>query len=477
MSQPLKDVYKVNLAALLRRRDEDSPAPEPHEPNRERTMIISDHVREAADAYRHLTKAHPMADQSQKQLYRHLLDKCETPLYALRDKLNPPARRIGKENALTLARTIHSATHQLPSNLPSPLRFHVFRLAHNALPTRMRDKWRNMNTLCSLCGSAPETLAHLHTCTAASSAVAIIANYTPNKSSVVILQTAQPDDFIFRSSSRSNEERLTLLLFSRAVWRTRVHFTTKSFEPSFPTNAAHQIAAIFKELRAATTRKPKKRDRSRQVMEFQALFNALPPSTYVYTDGSAFGNPGPAGAGFLVERPSAPTAYRSFSLGHSNNHVGEMTALLEAAQHLLANPPLLPVVFFIDSTTTINIAEGRWKARSNKKLAKNLLKTLNLLELSTPFSFVWVPGHEGILGNEIADYLAKRGARGETSAEPPPQNVLLEFQTMMPKYSRHKCHHNLNHRNHLNHLNHLRQLNQVFADQPARNDKLPLSPG
>ena len=50
---------------------------------------------------------------------------------------------------------------------------------------------------------------------------------------------------------------------------------------------------------------------------------------------------------------------RSFSLGHSNNHVGEMTALLEAAQHLLANPPLLPVVFFIDSTTTINIAEGR----------------------------------------------------------------------------------------------------------------------
>ena len=241
-----------------------------------------------------LTKTDPLADQSQKQLYKHLLDMGETPLYALRDKLNPPARRIGKENALVLAKMIHSATYQLPANLPSPLRFHSFRLAHNALPTRARDQWRHTgeSIQCPLCGSTPETLAHLHSCNAATFAISIISNNTPNKASVFILQNATPDDYIFRSSC-NDADRLTLLLLSRAIWRTRVDFAAKPFAPSFD-KAAHQIAAIFKELRRATTYKPKKLDRSRKVREFQALFSLLPPSTLVYTDGSSLGNPGPA---------------------------------------------------------------------------------------------------------------------------------------------------------------------------------------
>ena len=117
LSEPLRDVYKANVAALLRRRDEDD-TPLEVEAKRITTLRIVEHVGEAAAAFRHLTEQVAPPDHSQKKLYKLLLQADETPLDALSDKLNPPNRRIGKEAALELANTIHDNTYALPARLP-----------------------------------------------------------------------------------------------------------------------------------------------------------------------------------------------------------------------------------------------------------------------------------------------------------------------------------------------------------------------
>ena len=183
--------------------------------------------------------------------------------------------------------------------------------------------------MCFLCGSAPETLAHLHTtCPAVIGAITSIIRHTADKSAVLVLRTAEADDYIFRASTTmSDTDRLTLLLLSRAVWRTRNSFVEKPFHPSFTAKAAQSIVAIFRELQAtaSSTQKRKKRNREKQRREFEALFASLSPSTRVYTDGSSYGNPGPSGSGFIVGKPGQPTTYHSFSLGRTTNNVAELT--------------------------------------------------------------------------------------------------------------------------------------------------------
>ena len=42
----------------------------------------------------------------------------------------------------------------------------------------------------------------------------------------------------------------------------------------------------------------------------------------------------------------------------------------------------------------------------------------------TVIHLIKVPGHATVPGYEVVDYIAKRGARGETSRDPPPESVL-----------------------------------------------------
>ena len=92
------------------------------------------------------------------------------------------------------------------------------------------------------------------------------------------------------------------------------------------------------------------------------------------------------------------------------------------AAELRALPPedRDPVYIFVDNQFAINAANGESKIRANKALVTQVQDSLETLRQITPTTLVWVPGHAGIGGrNELADVLAKRGAKGTNSGHPP----------------------------------------------------------
>ena len=105
------------------------------------------------------------------------------------------------------------------------------------------------------------------------------------------------------------------------------------------------------------------------------------------------------------------------------NNTGELTAIAEALRYLLADQSSRPALIRYDSTYAANMAAGRWRAKSNKRLVASVRK-------------LWTQAHEHLGGrlwashvdahtdhrwNDRADELARharqRGRPSRTAAE------------------------------------------------------------
>lgn len=89
----------------------------------------------------------------------------------------------------------------------------------------------------------------------------------------------------------------------------------------------------------------------------------------IYTDGGARGNPGPAGAGFVVQDSDDKTVHRqSQFLGRTTNNVAEYKALLLAYRWLKKNfsrfDNLERVIFHLDSQLVIRQLKGEYKIKA-----------------------------------------------------------------------------------------------------------------
>jgi hypothetical protein len=123
------------------------------------------------------------------------------------------------------------------------------------VPARSRESWRGEVTSCPMCGGGTENLAHLNTiCPASRKAALTNWQHTPQKSDTAILLSAVPDDFTFRSDI-SPDDRLTLLLFSLAVWRARRAYASKPFRESFINDAVKSIVSNYKSSRFSLRQK------------------------------------------------------------------------------------------------------------------------------------------------------------------------------------------------------------------------------
>ena len=131
----------------------------------------------------------------------------------------------------------------------------------------------------------------------------------------------------------------------------------------------------------------------------------------IYTDGACSGNPGPGGWGVFIENSGNVTELSGRDENTTNNRM-ELKAVIEALKFFTINSKLTIHTDSKDvmdgaSRWIINWKKNNWKTAQKKDVKnKDLWIELDNLLNYHDVSWVWVKGHDGIYGNERADYLA-----------------------------------------------------------------------
>ena len=133
----------------------------------------------------------------------------------------------------------------------------------------------------------------------------------------------------------------------------------------------------------------------------------------VYIDGSSKGNPGPGGAGIVIQDKATQETLgiHGIPLGYVTNNQAEFLALKHALMEL-KNQRLScdPVNILTDSQLVVGIFSQNWKARANLEL---VMEIRDLLKEFPQLTFAYVRGHNGNHGNELADSLAQEAAESQ----------------------------------------------------------------
>lgn len=135
--------------------------------------------------------------------------------------------------------------------------------------------------------------------------------------------------------------------------------------------------------------------------------------TTYYTDGSASPNPGPGG--FAVIKNLVPHVLGSED-GETTNIRMEGRALIAA----LTDAAGQPCTIYTDSEFWINVitkwapgwAAKGWKKKGGEIKNLDLVQEAYALHQASQARLVWVRGHEGDEGNELADEWANKAREG-----------------------------------------------------------------
>lgn len=140
-------------------------------------------------------------------------------------------------------------------------------------------------------------------------------------------------------------------------------------------------------------------------------------------DGSALGNPGPAGWAWYIDDDH----WASGGWAHGTNNMGELKAVLDLFE-ATASRPEVKLRVYCDSQYVINSLTKwmpGWKKKGWKKsdgkpvLNRDLLEALDQALTGRDYEFIWVKGHAGHELNEKADSLANGAARAYQEGREP----------------------------------------------------------
>lgn len=113
-------------------------------------------------------------------------------------------------------------------------------------------------------------------------------------------------------------------------------------------------------------------------------------SFFVFCDGGARGNPGPAAIGFIVKDNTGKTLVEEGKfIGKATNNVAEYQAVIEALQWIISNSSLCEISskckyqisniqFFLDSKLIVNQLNGYYRIKDTK--LRNLIVEVRRLE-------------------------------------------------------------------------------------------------
>lgn len=140
-------------------------------------------------------------------------------------------------------------------------------------------------------------------------------------------------------------------------------------------------------------------------------------------DGSALGNPGPAGWAWYIDDDH----WASGGWAHGTNNMGELKAVLDLFE-ATASRPEAKLRVYCDSEYVINSLTKwipGWKKKGWKKsngkpvLNRDLMEALDQALTGRDYEFIWVKGHAGHELNEKADSLANGAARAYQEGREP----------------------------------------------------------
>ncbi len=140
-------------------------------------------------------------------------------------------------------------------------------------------------------------------------------------------------------------------------------------------------------------------------------------------DGSALGNPGPAGWAWYIDDDH----WASGGWAHGTNNMGELKAVLDLFE-ATASRPEAKLRVYCDSQYVINSLTKwmpGWKKKGWKKsngkpvLNRDLMEALDAALAGRDYEFIWVKGHAGHALNEKADSLANGAARAYQEGREP----------------------------------------------------------
>jgi ribonuclease HI len=203
--------------------------------------------------------------------------------------------------------------------------------------------------------------------------------------------------------------------FNYAVWSERSEYLpTLGYIPE-------RASSVRRLLLQAGARLPvEKGNRGAKAEKKVADFARNPPGKAwnYFTDGSALGNPGPCGGGYVVRAPGKENYSEAvFPHGHGDNNKGEMGGIMGALLHVQKGleggtvESGEDVYIFSDSALCIGYLDRGWHFANWVRLAQSTRKLLRELRKTIKIIFYWIRGHSKIPGNELADAAAKKAAK------------------------------------------------------------------
>ena len=149
-------------------------------------------------------------------------------------------------------------------------------------------------------------------------------------------------------------------------------------------------------------------------IRFESVLNQN--AVKIYTDGSK--QDGRVGAGFYAEHPNNSPKQAFFHHGiYSTVFQAEVLAISEMAKNLLwEKMHNQNIVVLVDSQASI---KALIKCTVTPITVLNCIRNLNQLGKQNHVSIAWIPGHAGVQGNEVADYLAKSGSKSKIHGPEP----------------------------------------------------------
>ena len=308
------------------------------------------------------------------------------------------------------------------------------KLVFNALPSgrRRRHYADPGDNTCFLCGGGEDSAQHLF---GGDCPVVADALNEVNRRLDLSL-TCSIDSHLLLLPVRAGSHplpTLAMLSFNWAVWHQRTFFFALQGEVSVFSAAVNRLVEATLDSLSSASR-PKQLGSSQQVVD---LASSPPPSIIaVFTDGSARPNPGPAGAGLWLTTSAfngePATLSVSMSLGHGDNNLGEMVALLLCflvLDCITAHYPDVKSAIFSDSLSCISYLLGKWPSPTVAKVARATRRAHKRCAAPSP-PLYWVRGHSGFKGNVKADSRARKGA--SLNGDDPGVKVTLRIRGFPP---------------------------------------------